>query len=814
MRFATCWIELRGALRGLWRSPMYCGVALASLTLGLAAVTIFFTLVDRLMLRPLPLPEPERLVNLFSRTAGSDVFLQHSFPNYQDLRDRNNVLTELAACQWVSLSLTESERPERLLGQIVTANFFSVLGVPPFLGRTFTPEEDRSLNTHPVAVLSHGFWQRRFAGQPVLGHSLQLNGRAFTIVGVMPKGFRSRGPIDPTEIWLPFQMHPAVFPQSAYVDRRGWTLFHLIGRLRPGVELSTANAALRQLAEQLATEFPSENQEQTVIAVPLTESAIVEPKTTALYAQRARLAAWACGLLLLIACTNVSTLLWGRAQERRHETALRLALGAKRRQVILQALSESLLLFLFAVPVALPLAAFGRDLLLRVRPAFWTADATDFSLDLRVFALALLVALGAALFSALLPAWRALRLAPAPALLQRHDGGIASRGAAGKLLAVLQLALSLVALIAAGLFCRSFWSAQKIDPGFDADRLLTMTWNAMALGHGESEGRRLAVAVLARVQTLPGVETAELTSLQLLNPNDSRRYVTFPAGSGERTEEVLIGSAQVGPEYFATLGIELLQGRAFLPQDRVESARVAVINSAMERRYWGGASAIGQRFFLAENEPVEVVGVAAESKRRTLIEAPEPFFYLPLAQVYSPQTTLYVRTAGRPADLLPQIRAEVQAILGPLPLFNVTTLRELSTSSLAVQRTGFLVMGLLAAFAVLLAVMGVYGVTADGVRRRRRELGIRAALGASPQQLLQLVLKQAVKLIALGLLFGWILALAASRLVQSFLYGVSPTDPLTFVALAVLLAAIAGVASFVPTRRAAQGNPAAVLREG
>ncbi len=806
--------DLRQALRGLAASPTFTAVVVLSLALGIGAATTIFTLTDKVLLAPLPVAEPERLVSVFAQKEAAGPFLQTSYPNYRDLRDRNTVFTTLAACQWVSLSLSSGDRPEQIMGQLVTGNFFELLGVPPAKGRGFLPEEDATPGSHPVVVLSHRLWQRRFGGDPaLLGNTVEINRRPFTVVGIAPEGFKGRGRVDPTDAWVPLMMHGTVFSYSAQVEERGWGLFALVGRLAPGVTVAGAQAALSSLAGELAKEFPEANQGRRLVVLPLEETAM-EPTLDARLRKAAQGFGAAALVLLVIAWINAASLFLVRGRRRAGEVALRLSLGAGWRQLVRPTVVESVLLALAAGAVALPLTALGRNLLLRVRPPYLPEGSVDFGLDWRAVLFAAAVALLTGLVCGLLPALRAARVAPAAVLKEHASTTGGGRFTLGQMLVVGQVALSLLALIGAGLFLRSFWSARQVDPGFDAHRLLAISFRPSALGLDEAEGLELVRRMTAAAAGVAGVESAAVSGKLLFNPMEIRRHA-FPEERvlepGEEAE--LIAMTQISPGYFEAVGLPLVRGRGFEEGDDGDAPRVAVISEALSRRFWPGEEALGRRLLLSGDEPpVTVVGVARDVRYGSLLTAVEPYFYLPLAQDYNGALALYVRTRTRPLSLAGPIRDAVQAAAPGLPLLAVKTGEELVAGSLWASRLGFVVMSFFGALALALATLGTYGVTADWVSRRRREIGMRVALGAGRRAVLQLVLRQALTTVAAGLAVGLLAALASTRLLASQLYAVSPVDPLTFGGMAAFLGLVALAAGFLPARRATAVDPVSALR--
>lgn len=807
--------DVRQALRGLVGNPTFTAVVALSLALGIAAATTIFTLADKVLLAPLPVAEPERLVSVFGRKEGGP-FLQTSYPNYRDLRDRNTVFSELAACQWVSLSLSEGDRPEQIMGQLVTGNFFELLGVPPALGRGFLPEEDATPDTHPVVVLSHRLWQRRFGGDlALLGKTVEINRRPFTVVGIMPEGFKGRGRVDPSDAWVPLMMHGTVFSYSAQVEERAWALFALIGRLRSGVTLAAAQAGMDSMASELAGEYPEANEGRKLVVLPLAESAM-EPTLDARLRKAGQRFAGAAVVLLVIAWINAVNLFLVRGRSRAGDLALRLALGAGWRQLVRPTLVESVLLGLAAGVVALPLVALGRNLLVRVRPPYLPEGSVDFGLDLRAVLFAVAVALVTGLVCGLLPALRSARVPPAAVL---KEEGLAAGGGAfvlGRLLVVAQVALSLLALIGAGLFLRSFWSARQVEPGFDAHRLLAISFRPSALGLNEAGGLELARRMVEAAEAVAGVEAAAVSGKLFFSPVEIRRQASPEERGIEPGEDAeLIAMAQVSPGYFEAVGLPVVRGRGFELEDDGDAPPVAVVSEGLARHFWPGEEALGRRLRIGDDaEPITVVGVARDARYGSLVTGIEPYFYLPLAQDYNGGLALYVRTQTRPLSLAGPVRGAVQAAAPGLPLLAVKTGEELVAGSLWAARLGFIVMSFFGAVALALASLGTYGVTADWVSRRRREIGLRMALGAGRGAVLRLVLRQALTVVATGLAVGLLAAQVLTRLLASQLYAVSPVDPLTFAVMAALLGAVAVAAGFLPARRATAVAPSTTLRGG
>ncbi|HYY97780.1 MAG TPA: ABC transporter permease [Pyrinomonadaceae bacterium] len=828
--------DVKFGARTLGKNPGFALIVTLTLALGIGANTAIFSFVNAVLLRPLPVAEPERLVYVFGGTRATPYNVS-SYPDYVDYRDRNNVFSDLIAYSPITLSLNDNGQAEMISGLIVTGNYFDALGVSARVGRTFLPEEDTTPGGHPVAVISHGLWQGRFGADPgIAGRKLLLNGQPFTIVGVSPSGFNGAALGETYDIYVPMAMQALVRPpRGGYsgemnpdlLSKRGPRWLDLVGRLKPGVSAEEAQAALGTLAAQLAQAYPDTNRDQTATVSPVSGG---DPT------QRGTLRSVAClllavvGLVLLIACANVANLLLARAAGRRKEISLRLALGASRGRLVRQLLTESLLLALLGGASGLLLAVWLVNTLRTYSPpANFFPVAFDFSLDGNVLGFTLLLSIVTGLVFGIAPALQASNpdliaaLKDEAALVPGAGGRTARRFSLRNLLVVAQVALSLVLLISAGLFLRSLQQAQRIDPGFDPERVLTMPLNINLLRYTKTQGQEFYRQVLERVGALPGVQSATLTRTPPLSGASRQSTVTISGaespdragqsessgGGGGEVANNLTLTSPVGPDYFRTLNIPLMRGRDFTAQDREGAPGVAIVNETFARRYFPGEDPIGQRVSLggARGPWLEVVGLARDGKYITLGEAPAPFLYQPLAQRHETGMVLLVRAGGDPAQLVAAVRGEVRAIEPNVPLTNSRTMEDLLSTSLYPARMGATLLGAFGLLALLLASVGLYGVVSYSVSRRTREIGIRMALGARGGDVLRLVLRQSMTLVAFGVLLGLAAAFAATRMLVGFLYGVSPTDPSAFVGIAVLLTLVSLAASLVPARRAARIDP-------
>jgi predicted permease len=803
--------DLRYAGRMLRRSPGFTIAAALSLALGIGANTAIFSLVNAVLFARLPVEAPERLVRLYTSDARNPGYNATSFPNYRDYRAQaSSVLADVAAYDWAPLSLASGGEPEFLFGQIVTANYFDVLGVRPALGRGFLPDEDQ--HSVPVAVLSHGLWQRRFGSDPgIVGRNVEMNGMAFTVVGIAPAAFTGLDVGARPELWLPMGLHARVITNDAeaYDDRR--TLqFNVFGRLRDGVGIEQAAAAVKTVGERLAAAYPAENKDRYGTLVPL-GLATLDGDTR----QMARLAAGVLmtvvAFVLLIACANVANLLLGRASARRREVAVRLSLGATRGRLVRQMLTESALLSTVAGVLGLLVGSWGYALLLGLRPESPVAFDLTGRLDPRVLAFTLAVAVASGVLFGLVPALQATRAELASDLKERGEG---SGGRAGNrvrnTLVVSQVALSLVALAGASLFARSLDSARRLEPGFDAERLALASVHLGAQGYSQERGLTFYREALERVGTLPGVESAALATHVALVGGGFGRTV-FPEGVTGDVVGTFVNTDAVTPHFFETVGTPVLRGRTFAETDREGAPRVAIVNEAMAKRFWPDADPIGRRFHFFGTEPYEVIGIAKDSAQWNIGEAPRPCAYVALAQNYSPYATLHVRGA-RPQLLLAPLRAELRRLDERLPIFDVTTFaRQIETSLWAPRMAA----GLLAAFGTLaltIAAVGLYGVMAFTVARRTREIGLRMALGAAPRDVLRMILGRGLALALGGIAIGTGAAALLARASRALLYSPSPFDLATFGLVPLTLVAAALLASYLPARRAMKVDPMIALR--
>jgi len=817
------WKDVLFALRTFRRAPAFTAAAVLSLALGIGVNTAIFTLINTLFLNPLPVERASELVAVYTVDAKNASpfgnLLQVSFPNYKDFRDRNTVFTGLAAYSFpLAVNASIGPSPEQLFCEMVTGNYFSVLGIRPARGAFFGPEDDRVPGASPVLVLSYTAWQRRFGGAAdVVGRTIALNGTPFTIVGIAPDGFHGVNSLFGPDGWLPTMTYGQVLPAQlrGWMDERRALVFSLAGRLTPHATIDQARANLAVIATALEKEYPLPNEGRSASLRPLTEATIFPGIREALAAGTAVLMV-IVSLVLLIACSNVANLLLARATSRRQEIAVRLAMGASRARLVRQLMTESVLLGLMGGGLGLVVAVWTRNVIWSTRPPFFAQNFVDPQLDARVLLFALAVSVATGLVFGLVPALASSRTDVVTAIKDqsRAAGRPRRRFGLGNLLIIGQVALSLIALITAALFLRSSRNAAHIDPGFDIDHVAVMLVSPGQQGYDPGRAQQFFQAVSARVGAIPGVRgTSWAVNLPLFG-GFSRSVFIEGHEQDKQMAGILTLANAVDVGYFETTSIPILQGRAFTEADRAGSMPVAIINDTMAHRFWPNESPIGRRFrFYTEPEYREIVGVARTVKYVTLGETPQPAAYMPLRQSQNDTMVLYVRAAGDPASLLVPVQREIRRIDGNVPIQNAQLVRDVIDQSLWAVNLGAGLLGVFGALALTLACVGLYGVLAYSVAQRTHEIGLRMALGAGRGQVLQLVLRQGLTLVAIGVVLGLAGALGVSRLIQSLLFG-SAYDPVGFAAASVALLAVATLASFLPARRASRVDPLVALREG
>ena len=810
------WLDLRYGARRLRKQPLFTFVAVLTLALGIGANTAIFSVVNAVLLRPLPYAQSERLVTLWGNYQKLNITrLPAKAGEYRDYRDETQSFAEVAAATSLTYSLTGSGAPERLAGASVTANLFATLGAQVAQGRGFTSTDEQPGNA-PVVILSHGCWRQRFGGAAdVVGKTLRLNGQPYNVIGVMPAGFQyphaSLPYGAPAELWTPL-----VFTPEQSAERGGGYFLTVIARLKSDVTLPQARAELTALgqgfvAQKTGYRGPGNQDGGWQITItPLLDEAVGQ----------SRFALWlllgAVGLVLLIACANVASLLLAQGAVRQRELAIRAALGAGRWRIVRQLLCESLLLAGLGAAGGLLLAWWGVAALTKLKLDNLPRVAES-NLDGRVLGFTLLVALLTSLLFGLLPAWQMGQAARSNVQQTLKEGGAAvtsRRSWLRNLLVVGEVALAVLLLVGAGLLINSLVRLQRVRPGLDIDKLLTVELSLPRAGYTDATKiKAFTEDLIQRVEALPGVEQASTSSRLPLDGNVGSDPFMIE-GLDIKPNDLPNAAWQIiAPNHFRTLGIALLRGRDFTAQDGND---VAIINETMARKYWPNADALGKRLSLGmprpENPYKTIIGIVADTPHGTLAAPPGRDCYLPLAARAMQGFWLFVRAAGEPASLAAAVRQQVWAVDKEQPIGKVHTLREFVAGTLAPRRFNTWLLSGFAALALLLAALGIYSVLAYAVTQRTQEIGLRMALGAQASDVVRLVLRQGLTLALLGVAVGLAGAWWATRLLQSLLFGVRATDPLTFGLVAVVLLVVAALACLLPARRATRIDPLVALR--
>ena len=804
--------DLRYACRTLARTPGFTATAIAVLAIGLGVNAVVFSLANAFFLRPLPVEDPGTLVRVYLNR-----FSNVPYATYLDLRDRNASLSGLAAFQGRSFGLGMDGETEHVFGEIVTGEYFTLLGVRPARGRMLVPSDDRA-GAAPAAVLSHAFWTRRFgAAEEVVGQTIALNDRRFTIVGVAPRTFT--GVLAPLagELWVPLSTDALLRPGLDDTQRRSLSL-HLIGRLKPGIARGQAQAELESLARQLRRD--AGEPEPRGAALTVYGSTMLHPEASSPVTIFTSGLMAVMGLVLLIVCVNVANLVLARGLGRQAELAIRQSLGAGKGRLIRQLLTENLMLSLAGACGGLVLATWCTRLLSAIRIPAPVPLALALPVDWRVLAFTSLLAVAAALASGALPALAASRV----------DLTTALKGAAGQSpqqhrwrsrFLVAQIAMSVLLLVTAGLLVRSVHQAVHIDTGFAAANVMTATIDLETRGYDEARGRDFIRRLAERLDAAPALAAATLADIVPLTLSNTASYLLREGDSvparGERPALPAVYMNAVSPRHFETLGIRLLAGRDFRHEDDGSARNVGIVNETLARQFWPGKDAVGQRLRPMSEDAgpeavIEIVGVARDSKYVTVGEAPRPFLYRPLAQAYTPRLTILAKSNDAPAAAIAAIKGEVRALDPGLAVFNTIPLAEATAISLLPSRVAGTLVGSLGLLALALAGLGLYGVLSFLVHSRTREIGVRVALGAGPGAVAALVIRQALTWTFTGIALGMTLAFAMTRFIGAFLYGVSATDPLTFAGVLIALAFVACLAAAIPARRATRLDPLTALR--
>jgi putative ABC transport system permease protein len=798
--------DLKFSIRSLLKRPTLTIIAILTLAIGIGANSAVFSVVNSLLIKPLPFPELDRVVAVWENQSNrGGVRNEASMANFLDWRAQNHTFEQLGLYRSWNANLTGLETPERLQGSQVTANFLDVLGVKPAIGRGFAPGEDQP-GSEGVTILTHGLWQRRFGGDPaIVNKTITLNGSACTVIGVMPEGFNyPRG----AEI-----LTPIVITQDLARDRKLHT-YLIIGRLRPNVTLPQAQADLETIAARLSNEYAETNTGRGVVTYPIVED------TVRLYRTALLVMMAAVGFVLLIVCANVANLMLARAAGRRKEMALRAALGASRRQLVRQLLTESILLAVIGGTLGVLLAHWGVDLLRTLNPgdaARFTPGWDRLGVDLPVLGFNLGLSLLSGILFGLAPAWQISKtnlndgLKEGPR--QSSSGSHRLRG----LLVISEVALSLILLVSAGLLMRTFLALLKTDPGLNPEKVLTMNLSLPSAKY-KDESQRVGFyqELVRRVEALPGIEAAAvINKLPLGGSNSSNPFLIEGIPEPPPGQEFTGRNRACTPNYFRTMGIPVLKGRAFTDQDKAGGHPVIIVNETLARKFWPNADPLGKRMRIAGPLNAypwrEVVGVVRDVKHELNVPTSEDY-YLPYAQDVWSSMVLVARTQVEPLALAADIRQQVWALDKDQPVFNVRTMEDVRSQSVSLYSFSSMSLGGFAGIALLLAAIGIYGVMSYVVTQRTQEIGIRMALGARAADVSKLIVRNGMSLALIGVIAGLAGAYAVTRLFASLLFGVSSTDLVTFASVTLGLLLVALLACYIPARRATKVDPLVALR--
>jgi len=818
----TLWQDVRYAFRTIRKNPGFAAVAVLSLALGVGANTTIFTLLNAALLAPLPVERPSELVAVYTADQTSIGGLGNQGPmsylNFKDYRQRNELLTDMAGYSFPTpVSVITASAPQQAFAELVTGNYFSVLGVKAAKGRVFTADEDTTPGAAPLAVVSYGFWQRRLGGDPAaVGKVMPLNGTGFTIIGITAEGFKGINSLISPDMWVPSMMYALVLPSQLrnWIDERRALMFFVAARLKPGATIRQAEGNLKSIASALEREYPAPNKGRSVALRPLVEATLF-PGFRDIFVLGGAVLMTVVGLVLLIACSNVANLLMARASARSQEIAVRIAMGASRARLFRQLLTESVVLAILGGILGIGVAIAARDGIWSLRPPFLADNFVDLTIDMRVLAFTAIVSLATGLVFGVMPAMSASRPDLVDALKEETRGAGTGRRRAtlSRALVVVQVALSVVALVAAGLFLRSLGRANQIDPGFDVERVAVVGVNAGQGGYDGERARQFFRTVHERVGQIAGVQSTSWASAAPLTGSLLKTIIKEGDNPESMTVRVLATAVVTTPGYFQTLGIPLLRGRDFADTDRDSTLHVAIVNRTFADRIWPHEDPIGKRFrFFTDTGFRQVIGVAKTSKYTTLGEDPQPAAYTPLEQDFSDAMILFVRAAGDPAPALGTAEREIRSLDAHVPLQNPYTMRGILNQSLWPARLAAILLGTVGVLALTLASIGLYGVMAYSVTQRTREIGVRMAMGANRSQVLTMVLRQAMTLVVIGLAIGVSGALALARLVTRLLFGMSAIDPATFGGVCLLLTVVAMLASYLPAWRASRLDPIRALR--
>jgi macrolide transport system ATP-binding/permease protein len=818
---------LRHGVRQLFQRRLFATAAIGSLALGIGLNTTLYSVVNAVLLRESPIARPDRLVEIYSGLNKDYPQLTTSYPDYLDLRTGVDALSGIAANSYVRGILSTPGGGVLVTGEAVSANYFDVLGLRPPLGRGFLDDENTAAGVAPVVVLSHGLWQQRYGGRAsVVGETIKLSGHLYNVIGVAPAGFTGTLPGIPTAFWVPLVMVERLEfsgvqsnrdtsgspPQGTRLERRGTRWLFLKGRLADGQSIERVRAQAESIFARLAAEYPATNEGVTVSIVPVT-SIRFHPMLDGYIEAGSLVLLGAVGLVLLIACANVANLLLARGAARQRELAIRAAVGASRGRLVRQLLTEALLLAATGGALGVLIAWWaGRALSGLGSTVFPMPIAFDYSLDGSVLAFATTASIATAIVFGLAPAWSSSRPQLVPALKESAESADARRVSLKDVLVVGQLALSLVLLVSGTLLGRGLLTAQSVDVGYDPSVVSSLSFNLQMNGYDLDRAVALRDRAFQTLRALPGVMSVSTATRLPLSPEINIDGVLVPGQHEARDEGSPTDVVLVGADYFTTVGVPILAGRAFTEEDLAQERRFAIVNETMARQYWKGSSALGQLIYFDtfNAAPYEVIGVARDHKVRSIGESPRPYVHRPSGK--SREIGLIVRSTMPATAALPMLRQAIWALEPDIVFTADQSAAQVAATTVAPTRIGAMVLGAFGLLSLLLASVGVYGVVAYSVSRRTREVGVRMALGAKRGQVLRMVLARGGRLAVLGIGLGVVASAGLGRLLESLLYGVSGFDLLAYGVAAGLLVLITAVANLVPAITAARVDPIRALR--
>ncbi len=811
--------DIRYGVRMLMRNPGFMIVAVITLGLGIGANTAIFSMVDGILLRPLPVQDPAQITVLAFQQQKGNIQTQFSIADYRDIRSQSSeAFSDVFAYQIGLDGLSVDGKADRIMTNYVSGNFFPALGIKPELGRFILPTEGDARGADPVMVLSYSYWKTRFGGdRAIVGRKVAVDGHPITIVGVAPRGFVGLSPILSIQGFLPLGMLEIGGSPDDFMTNRQLRNLLVLGRLRPNTSVQQAQAALLVIGHRLSEEYPQADKELSVQVYPeLRSRPQPDPKNTLMITGGLFLGL--AGMVLLLACVNVANILLVRASVRGREMAIRAALGAARLRLVRQLLTESVLLALLGGIAGVLLGQWGSSALASINIQTDLPVHFDFGFDWRVFGYATAAALLTGIIVGLVPAIRASRGNLASIL---HEGGRGVVGGKNRLrsgLVIAQVAGSLVLLIIAGLFARSLGKAQKTSLGFEADHVVNFTMDPVEIGFNQQQTRDFYKNLLAGISSLPGVvsaSTATATPMGYYNTNDTLTIEGYQPPPGQPLPGAMYNT--ISADYFRTMQVPMLRGRAFTEADGENAQYVAILSESMAKKFWPNADPIGRQFQMSTDakHSMVVVGVVKDVRYQGITGAIPPVFYAPFAQHQAGNSLqfLQVRTSAAPETMIPEIERTIQSLAPQLPVFDVETMRQAlyTLNGLLIYRIGAALAALLGVLGLILAIVGVYGVVSYAASQKTHEIGVRMALGAQPGDILKMVFGQGLFIVAIGLAVGIAMALAAARVVGNFLT-VSPTDPVTYVVVSAILTIVALAACYIPARRAMRVDPMVALR--